>query len=83
MTIKSDKQSIADYRKQAKIEKAQRTKAMANLLPEQTRALREVNSTLKTVLSSLQECQDIWLSDVGKLEGTFWRLQNSFNLDNS
>jgi len=59
---------------------ALRTKAMSSLTVEQLHAIKETHKTLRHVLSIIADCNDMYLSDVGKLDVAFWKLKNAFNL---
>ena len=41
---------------------------------EQRLDLLKAHNDLKTILQTIWDCQDIWMSDVGKLEGLYWDL---------
>ena len=55
---------------------------MKGLTSDQLQAIKETHKTLRHVLSMIADCNDIYLSDVGKLDDAFWSIQNQFNLDN-
>ena len=61
-------------------EEAIRAKAMQSLTVDQLQAIKETHKTLRHVLSMIADCNDIYLSDVGKLDDAFWSIQNQFNL---
>ena len=59
---------------------ALKKKAMSSLTVEQLHAIKETHKTLRHVLSIIADCNDMYLSDVRKLDDAFWKLQNEFNL---
>ena len=70
------------YKAKREKEEAIRAKAMQSLTVDQLQAIKETHKTLRHVLSMIADCNDIYLSDVGKLDDAFWSIQNQFNLDN-
>ena len=61
-------------------EDALRTKAMNSLTVDQLNAIKETHKTLYNVLEIIRDCNDIYLSDVRKLDDAFWKLKHQFNL---
>lgn len=49
------------------------TKAMT---PEQRKAVDDLLDTAWDVLQTANECQDLWMSQIGKLESALWMFQN-------
>lgn len=49
------------------------TKAMT---PEQLKAVDELLNTAWDVLQTANECQDLWMSQIGKLESALWMFQS-------
>lgn len=62
---------------------ALRAKAMKSLTTDQLNAIKETHKTLEGVLGMLSEMNDLYLSDMRKLDDAFWKLKNEFNLENS
>ena len=60
---------------------ALRTKAMKSLTVDQLNAIKETHKTLEDALSMLSEMNDLYLSDIRKLDNAFWKLKNEFNLE--
>ena len=58
-----------------------RTKAMKSLTVDQLNAIKETHKTLADVLEMIRDCNDMYLSDVRKLDDAFWKLRNEFNLE--
>ena len=59
---------------------ALRAKAMKSLTANQLNAIKETHKTLENALDMLSEMNDLYLSDIRKLDDAFWKLQNEFNL---
>ena len=57
-----------------------KTKTTIELTPEELEKYRKLTNDLDSMLSSLLECQDIWLSDVRNLETLKWRLTDLLGL---
>ena len=70
-----------DWEEQRKLDQAKREKAMQGLTPEQLKAIKEVHKALQEALGMLYECQDLYLSDIRKLDNSFYRIQREFNLE--
>ena len=62
-------------------EDALRTKAMNSLTVDQLNAIKETHKALRHVLSIIADCNDMYLSDVRKLDDAFWKIRNAFNLE--
>jgi len=45
---------------------------------EQRQDLLKAHNDLKTILQTIWDCQDIWMSDVGKLESLYCDLHRIF-----
>tara|TARA_R110001592_G_scaffold346945_1_gene639856 strand:+ start:36 stop:269 length:234 start_codon:yes stop_codon:yes gene_type:complete len=59
---------------------ATRKKAIKNLTENQLKAVRKTFDTLENVLVNIREVEDIYLSDIRKMETCLWKLNNEFNL---
>ena len=70
-----------DWEEQRKLDQAKREKAMQGLTPEQLKAIKEVHKALQEALGMLYECQDLYLSDIRKLDNSFYTIQREFNLE--
>lgn len=57
-----------------------KTKTTIELTPEELEKYRKLTNDLDSMLSSLLECQDMWLSDVRNLETLKWRLTDLLGL---
>jgi hypothetical protein len=75
MTKKSDWQILAEK------EEAIREKAIKALTEKQIEAIKEAEKTIGACLDMLFECQDLYLSDLHKLNNVYWSIKNQFNLD--
>jgi len=49
-----------------------------NLTEEQQQAIRQMQTTVEGVLSMLNECHDLYLSDIDKLNTAFWKMYHQF-----
>ena len=58
-----------------------RKKAMKSLTKEQIDAINFTHETLSSALDMIAECNDIYLSDIHKLNDAFWKLKHQFNLE--
>ena len=57
-----------------------RAKAMKSLTTDQLNTIKETHRTLGDALNMLAEVNDLYLSDIRKLDNAFWKLKNEFNL---
>jgi len=60
---------------------AKRKIAMKSLTKKQLDAIYETHSALRETLSMLLECQDLYLSDIRKLDLAFYKLKEEFNIE--
>ena len=58
-------------------------KAMASLTTEQLEVIKKLKEDLGSALSMLAETNDLYLSDIQKLDDGYHKLCNNFNLDHS
>jgi len=58
---------------------AKQAKAMKALTDDQLAAIDLVVKSLRSSLNSLNEIQDLYLSDVRDLETAYWKMYNAFN----
>ena len=70
-----------DWQIQAEKEKAIKEKAMKSLTAEQLETIKEAHKTIGACLDMLFECQDLYLSDLHKLNNVYWAIKNQFNLE--
>jgi hypothetical protein len=61
---------------------ALRAKTMKSLTADQLNAIKQTHKTLSDALDMLRECNDLYLSDIKKLDDAFWQLKNQFVLEN-
>jgi len=59
---------------------ALRAKAMKSLTANQLNAIKETHETISNCLMMIRDCNDLYMSDIGKLEDAFWKIKNEFNL---
>ena len=55
-------------------------KTMKGLTSDQLKAIDETHKSLANALSMLTETNDLYLSDIRKLDDAFWKLKHQFNL---
>ena len=53
---------------------------MKSLTQDQLSAIKFTHETLSNALDMLTECNDLYLSDISKLNDAFWKIKNEFNL---
>ena len=70
------------YKAQRDKQDALKTKAMKSLTADQLNAIKQTHKTLSDALDMLRECNDLYLSDIRKLDDAFWQLKNQFVLEN-
>ena len=58
---------------------AKQAKAMKALTDDQLAAIDLVVKSLRSSLNTLNEIQDLYLSDVRDLETAYWKMYNAFN----
>ena len=73
----------AYWDKQREKDRACRQKGIDKLSQEQRDAVKEAYDAISSAMMSLHECQDLWMSDVKKLDDSMWQLRRQFNLEGS
>jgi len=61
---------------------ALKTKAMKSLTVDQLNAIKETHETISSCLMMIRDCNDLYMSDIAKLEDSFWQLKHQFLLEN-
>ena len=61
---------------------ALKTKAMKSLTVDQLNAIKETHETISSCLMMIRDCNDLYMSDIGRLENSFWKLKHQFLLEN-
>jgi len=61
---------------------ALKTKAMKSLTVDQLNAIKETHKTISNCLMMIRDCNDLYMSDIAKLEDSFWQLKHQFLLEN-
>ncbi len=56
-------------------------KAMAGLTPRQLKAIVDTRAVLFSVTNMISECQDLYLTDISKLNQAFWDIENAFKTE--
>ena len=59
-----------------------KSKAMKSLTTDQLKAIKETHKTISECLMMIRDCNDLYMSDIGKLENSFWQLKHQFLLEN-
>ena len=76
--------STTDNRSEWEIQRdeadAIREAAMKSLTVDQMKAIKETHETISNCLMMIRDCNDLYMSDIGKLEDAFWKIKNEFNL---
>ena len=58
-----------------------RKKAKKHLTQDQLIAIEKTYKALEEVLLNIREIEDIYLSDIRKLDNCFWKLKHEFKLE--
>ena len=59
---------------------ALRKKATKSLTEDQLQALNKTYKAIEDALYNIREMEDLYLSDIRKLDNAFWKLKHQFNL---
>ena len=59
-----------------------KVKSMKSLTVDQLNAIKETHKTISNCLMMIRDCNDLYMSDIEKLEDSFWQLKNQFVLEN-
>jgi|TARA_R110000803_G_scaffold165597_1_gene229086 hypothetical protein len=62
-------------------EKAMVQKAFDALTKDQVKSLYKTHDALVDALDMINDCRDLYLSDVKRLESAYWSLKHNFNLE--
>jgi|9_EtaG_2_1085328.scaffolds.fasta_scaffold44035_4 hypothetical protein len=62
-------------------QKILRQKAMKSLTKDQLDAIKKTHEALRSSLGMLRDCNDLYLSDINKLDDAFWSITNQFNME--
>tara|TARA_Y100000004_G_scaffold100981_1_gene113180 strand:+ start:168 stop:407 length:240 start_codon:yes stop_codon:yes gene_type:complete len=62
-------------------QKILRQKAMKSLTKDQLDAIKKTHEALRSSLGMLRDCNDLYLSDIYKLDDAFWSITNQFNME--
>lgn len=57
----------------------ERIQGMKNMTDEQNNAINELYDAVNDIICEIQECFDVRMSDVGKLEDAKWKIYHAFN----
>tara|TARA_R100000654_G_scaffold69326_1_gene98854 strand:- start:1038 stop:1277 length:240 start_codon:yes stop_codon:yes gene_type:complete len=58
-------------------------KAMKGMTDEQIETIKNLKSVLGSALCMIADCNDLYMSDVAKLDEAFHKLNRNFNMDHS
>ena len=75
------KTKLTDYQIELLEEYKANKKAMAGLTPKQVKAIVDTRAVLFSVTNMISECQDIYLTDISKLNQAFWDMENAFKTE--
>ena len=70
----------SDYEIEREALEKRNEKALKAMTPEQVETVKNLKSALGSALSMLAECNDLYLSDINKLDENFHKLCRNFNL---
>ena len=59
-----------------------KARAVNSLTTDQLNAIKETHDTISSCLMMIRDCNDLYMSDIGKLESSFWKLKHQFLLEN-
>ena len=77
------KTKLTDYQIELLAEYKVNKKAMSGLTPRQLKAIVDTRAVLFSVTNMISECQDIYLTDISKLNQAFWDIENAFKTEAS
>ena len=75
------KTKLTDYQIELLEEYKVNKKAMSGLTPRQLKAIVDTRAVLFSVTNMISECQDIYLTDISKLNQAFWDMENAFKTE--
>ena len=78
----SHDERVEYWEKKRECEARERQERIDALSKEQRDAVKEAYQAISAAMMSLHECQDLWLSDVKKLDDSMWSIRREFNLGN-
>ena len=70
----------SDYEIEREALEKRNEKALKAMTPEQVETIKNLKSALGSALYMLAECNDLYLSDINKLDLNFHKLCRNFNL---
>jgi len=71
------------YERQQKEREDKRKKGMKSLNKAQLKAIKRSHNNMRKVINDLDEMNDLYMSDIKKLNRCFYDIGNEFLLDNS
>jgi len=76
----SHDERIEYWEKKRKCEARERQVRIDGLTQEQRDAVSDAYKALSAAMMSLHECQDLWMSDIKKMDDSMWSIRREFNL---
>jgi hypothetical protein len=67
-----------DWKQARKDRNRENLKRFDNLMPDQQAAIKKTFKALEAAQQTLTECNDLWLSDIKKLDSAFWQMRCCF-----
>ena len=71
------------WERKRECEARDRQERIDGLTQEQIEAVSDVYQALRGAMMSLHECQDLWMSDIKKMDESMWSIRRQFNLSDS
>jgi hypothetical protein len=75
------KTKLTEYQIELLAEYKANKKAMDGLTPKQLKAIADTRETLQSVTDMINEVQDLYLTDIAKLNQAFWDMENAFKTE--
>ena len=77
----SHDERVEYWEKKREREGRERQVRLDGLTQEQRDAVKEAYDAISSAMMTLHECQDLWMSDVKKLDDSMWSIRREFNLE--
>lgn len=76
----SHDERVEYWEKKRECEGRDRQVRIDGLTQEQRDAVSDAYKALSAAMMSLHECQDLWMSDIKKMDDSMWSIRREFNL---
>jgi hypothetical protein len=76
----SHEERVEYWEKKRECEGRDRQVRIDGLTQEQRDAVSDAYKALSAAMMSLHECQDLWMSDIKKMDDSMWSIRREFNL---